>query len=76
LLQVGVVGLGKMGKLHLMNALRIKGFNVVAVADKSEKSRKYAENYHVKTYDVYTKLIDTEKLDAVIISLPDFLSTF
>lgn len=73
MLKVGVIGLGNMGKLHLMNALRINGVNVVAAADKSERNRKSAEKYHVKTYDDYSKLIDSEKLDAVIISLPNFL---
>lgn len=62
-----------MGKLHLLNALRISGVNVVAAADRSGKNRKTAEKYHVKTYDNYSKLLDAEKLDAVIISLPNFL---
>lgn len=73
LLRVGVIGLGKMGKLHLLNALHMEGVNVVAAADKSEKNRKSVENYHVKTYDDYRELIDSERLDAVIVSLPNFL---
>jgi len=71
--KVGVIGLGNMGKLHLLNALRIKGINVVAAADKSEKNRRYAEKYHIRTYDDYSKLVNGEKLDAVIVSLPNFL---
>jgi len=62
-----------MGQLHLLNALRIREVNVVAAADKSEKNRKIAERYNVKTYDDYGKLLDAEKLDAVVISLPSFL---
>ncbi len=73
MLKVGVIGIGHMGKLHLLNALRINGINIVAVADKSERNRNSAERYHVKTYDDYSKLIDAEELDAVIISLPNFL---
>jgi len=56
-----------------MNAMRIKDVSVVAAADKSERSRKFVEKYHVKTYDDYKTLIDKEELDAVIISLPNFL---
>lgn len=56
-----------------MNALRMKGVSVVAVADKSEGNRKCAERYGIKTYDDYSKLIDGGNLDAVIISLPNFL---
>lgn len=73
MIKVGVVGLGHMGQLHLLNALRIDGVEVVAGADKSERNRKYAERYHVKTYDDYTKLVESEELDAVIVSLPNFL---
>jgi predicted dehydrogenase len=73
LLRVGIVGLGKMGQLHLMNALRMTGVTVVGAADKNERNRKYAEMLHVKTYDDYGKLIDGEILDAVVISLPNFL---
>jgi predicted dehydrogenase len=73
LIRVGVIGLGHMGQLHLMNALRADGIDVVAAADKSERNRKSAEKHHVKTYEEYAKLIDAEKLDAVIISLPNYL---
>jgi myo-inositol 2-dehydrogenase / D-chiro-inositol 1-dehydrogenase len=70
---VGIIGLGNMGKLHLLNALRIDDVRVVAAADKSEFNRKSVKKYHVKTYDDYTKMLDAEKLDAVIVSLPNFL---
>jgi len=73
LLRVGVIGLGRMGKLHFLNALRMKDVKVVAVADKSKENRKTAEKYHIRTYDDYTKLVNSEELDAVIISLPNFL---
>jgi len=73
LLRVGLIGLGKMGKLHFLNALRMKDVKLVAIADKSKGNRKAAEKYPIKTYDNYTKLVDSEDLDAVIISLPNFL---
>ena len=73
LLRVGVIGLGRMGKLHFLNALHMKDVKVVAIADKSRMNRKAAKKYRVKTYEDYTKLIDSEELDAVIISLPNFL---
>lgn len=73
MVKVGIIGLGHMGQLHLLNAMRVQGVEVVAGADKSEKNRSFAERFHLKTYDDYTRLIDSEKLDAVIISLPNFL---
>jgi predicted dehydrogenase len=73
LVKVGIIGLGHMGQLNMLNAMRVDGVKVVAGADKSEKNRNYAERFHVKTYDDYSKLIDIEDLDAVVISLPNFL---
>ncbi len=73
MVRVGFIGLGHMGQLHMLNAIRIDGVEIVAAADKNPENRKFAEKYHVKTYDDYCKLIDSEKLDAVIISLPNFL---
>jgi len=75
MLRVGVIGLGKMGKLHFLNTLRVDDVKLVAVADKSRSNRELAERYHVKAYDDYRKLIDSEELDAAIISLPNFLKS-
>jgi len=74
-MRVGILGLGKMGRLHLMNALRMDNATVVAVADQSKRNLRKARNLnsHLKTYDDYKKLIDSENLNAVIISLPNFL---
>jgi myo-inositol 2-dehydrogenase/D-chiro-inositol 1-dehydrogenase len=68
-----VIGLGRMGKLHFLSTLRFRDLRLVAVADKSRKNREVAERYHVKAYDDYRNLIDSEDLDAVVISLPNFL---
>ncbi len=62
-----------MGKLHLLNSMRIKGVKAVAAADRSESNLRFARRFHLRTYDDYAKLIDGEDLDAVIISLPNFL---
>ena len=73
MLKIAVIGLGKMGKLHFLNSLRMNDVKVVAAADKSRENRKLAERLHVKTYDDYAKLIDSEDIDAVVVSLPNFL---
>lgn len=72
--KVAVLGLGKMGKLHMMNCRFIDDIKVVAVADSYEKNLKWAESHGVeRLYIDYTKLIDKEDVDAVIITLPHFL---
>jgi predicted dehydrogenase len=75
-INVGVIGLGNMGYLHLMNCLHIDDVNVVAVSDKSKRALKKAENAGVQnSYEDYQDLISKQsgELDAVVISLPNFL---
>jgi len=62
-----------MGKLHFLNAMKIAGVQVMGVADKSEANLKVAKRLSVKTYYDYKDLINKEKLDAVVISLPNHL---
>jgi len=72
---VGIIGLGRMGMLHLMNNLKIDGVNVVAAADASKKSLNKAKSLGVKTvYTDYHDLINNSSdIDAVVISLPNFM---
>ena len=74
MLNVGVLGLGKMGKLHLMNCKFIDDVKVTAVADAFEKNLKWAESRGINNlYNDYTELIEKGDIDAVIITLPHFL---
>ena len=74
MINVGVLGLGKMGKLHLMNCKFIDGVNVTAVADASEKNLKWAKSRGIKSlYKDYTELIEKSDVDVVLITLPHFL---
>ena len=73
-IKVGVVGLGKMGKLHLMNAKFINDVEVIAVADKSKKNLNWAKTHGINgLYSDYNELIERRGIDAVIITLPHFL---
>jgi len=72
---VGIIGLGRMGMLHLLNSLKIDDVNVVAVADTSKKALNKAKSLGVKTvYTDYHDLISkSSNIDAVVISLPNFM---
>jgi len=76
-IDIGVIGLGNMGYLHLINCLHMKNdVNVVAVSDKSKRALKKAANLGIKNgYEDYQELISKQSkdLDAVLISLPNFL---
>lgn len=73
-INLGIVGLGFQGKVHLRNSLHIKDVNVVSVADVSDKALNYAKKFGVKSiYKNYEELLKNDRLDAVVISLPNFL---
>ena len=77
MINVGVIGLGRMGMLHLMVSSRLEGVKVVAAADFSKKALKKAESLGIKNlYEDYKEMLKNASnlgLDAVIISLPNFL---
>jgi len=73
-INLGVIGLGFIGKVHLRNCLNLKSVRVVAVADSSKKVLNYAKAFGVKRlFTDYHELLKLKDLDAVIISLPTYL---
>ena len=75
MIRVGLVGLGRMGMLHLMNCLKLDGVEVISVADSSKKALKKAESVGVKKLyaDYHDLLKHFSDIDAVVMSLPNFL---
>ena len=77
MVNVGIIGLGRQGMLHLIISSRLEGVNVVAAADFSKKGLKRAESLGVKNlYTDYKEMLKNASrlgLDSVIISLPNFL---
>jgi predicted dehydrogenase len=73
-LNIGIIGLGNQGKLHLKNCSFINELNVVGVADTSKRALKLAEMNGVKNVHLdYKDLLKNKEIDSVIISLPNFL---
>lgn len=75
MIRVGIIGLGRMGMLHLMNCLKIDDVKVVAAADFSKKALSRAKslgitNVYENFHDLYHHSSD---IDAVVLSLPNFL---
>jgi predicted dehydrogenase len=73
-INLGVIGLGFIGKVHLRNCLNLKSVRVVAAADTSKKALNYAKAFGVKQlFTDYRELLKLKDLDAVIVSLPTHL---
>jgi len=71
---LGIIGLGYMGKVHLRNCLNLKFVEVSAVADTSKKALRLAQKLGVKRlYTDYNELLRQPNIDAVLICLPNYL---
>ncbi|MCD6096028.1 MAG: Gfo/Idh/MocA family oxidoreductase [Thermoprotei archaeon] len=72
---VGVIGLGTWGEVHVKAFKSIPYANLIAVCDiRHERAREIASKYGIKkVYTDYEKLIEDNDVDAVTIALPDFL---
>jgi myo-inositol 2-dehydrogenase/D-chiro-inositol 1-dehydrogenase len=69
-IRVGVIGAGRIGKIHAENiATRIPGAVVVAIADPNVAfAKELAEKLHVDTYyEDYRKIMEDKSIDAVAI---------
>ncbi len=72
-IKLGIIGLGGMGLLHLRNCQLLNDVDI-AVSDNIKSAIENAKELGVKEhYDNYHDLIKKGNLDAVIISLPNYL---
>ncbi len=68
-LQIGIVGIGNMGRIHarILNNQR----SLVAVADlEIDRAKPIAQEYGVRAFDSVEAMLDEMNLDGVIISTP------
>lgn len=75
MLRIGIVGLGKIGMLHLANAARFDNVKIIAAADNSKSCLHKAQLLGVRNLylDFHDLINANANLDAVIVSLPNFL---
>jgi len=69
-LKIGVVGAGRIGKLHVTNLMtRVSGANVVAVTDVvAESAKALAAQFGIpKVYGDYHELVNDPEIDAVFV---------
>jgi len=73
LIKLGLVGLGKMGLLHLRNARFMESVKVTAVADPSNDRLEVARSLGVgNVFTSYREVLKTD-IDAVILTLPNYM---
>ena len=71
---LGIIGLGWMGKIHVKFANSNKDCNLVALCDKDlKKTNELAKKYNVMGYQDYKELLLNKDIEAVIIATPPTL---
>ena len=73
-LQFGVIGLRSMGGVHMREIAGHANARLTAVADTDETlARTTAEQHHAQAYTDYRRMLDEQRLDAVVIATPHML---
>jgi len=75
MIKIGIVGLGRIGKVHLHNIQHhIVEAQVVAACSRSEQSLDYAKQFGVeKLFTSYEKMLSEGGIDAVVVASPTAL---
>jgi len=70
--KVGIIGMGRIGKIHLQNlCTKINGVEVVAAVNPSKKGQHYASKFGVEQVsDDVNIIFDNPEIDAVLICSP------
>ena len=73
-IKFGIVGLGRIGKIHFENINSfIEGASIAAVSNLNTKNKKWVKaRSDAKIYDHYDKMVRDAKIDAIIISSPTY----
>lgn len=71
-MKIGIIGLGKMGLLHMGILNSIDGVELVSVSEKESLIINYVKNSlpHLNVYSDYNEMIKKETLDVVYVTTP------
>jgi predicted dehydrogenase len=70
-INIAIVGAGVIGKRHMQEIASSDQCKLVAIADPSAEAERQAGVLGVALHQDYRKLLDTERVDAVIVSTPN-----
>ena len=70
--KIGIIGIGRMGQIHLDNLMqKFSEVEVVAISDINEQARQWANKYSMsKFYSNYKDLISDQEVNTVVICSP------
>ncbi|MCL2358643.1 Gfo/Idh/MocA family oxidoreductase [Candidatus Bathycorpusculum sp.] len=73
-IQIGLIGAGGVGQMHLKHGLMLRDAKITAVADTAKPTLERAKALGIKNiYTDYTEMLKNPQINAVIIALPTHL---
>ena len=70
-IKFGIVGMGRIGKIHLDNLLQINNAQVIAVMDPNLDAHQFAKKKGiVNIYDSYENFLSNDEIEAIVICSP------
>ncbi|HEM56419.1 MAG TPA: hypothetical protein ENO30_06655, partial [Thermodesulfobium narugense] len=71
-IKIGVIGAGRMGRIHTQNLLRMQEVEVKAIADpRIEDTKKWANDFKIKDIrSDWNFILDDPEIDAVVVTVP------
>ena len=72
-INISIVGTGLMGLQHIRAITKSKKANLHSIVDISNNSKNLSKKFKVPLYSSVTELLNSEKLDAVIVATPNQL---
>lgn len=76
-IRYGIIGTGMMGCEHIRNLVAMENVDITAVADPSEKPRRWAskvcgDRFSPRIHNNYQDILDADDVDAIVIASPNF----
>jgi len=71
--RLGLIGMGMIGRLHAETMSKMKDIEFMAASDADAKHQKTAAELGTKFYQSYEEMIGKEKLDGVVVAVPNEL---
>jgi predicted dehydrogenase len=73
IVNLGVLGVGLIGKRHAEFIIKSKNANLVSIADPNESAESYASKIGVKRFKSLSEMLSNSSLDGVVIATPNNL---
>ena len=73
MINLAIIGIGTIGKRHLMAIDTINNVNLCGIIDLTEDARSFCNNNKISLFDDLNELKKSTKVDGVIISTPTIM---